>query len=111
MITTLIPMAETVSYPPFEYRSMAPVLIVAAAAVMSVLIEALAPRTTRRAIQLVLVPASLLAALVLTITMPASNEGVVAGGSLAIDGPTLFLWVTILVIGLLAMLVMAERRV
>ena len=111
MITTLIPMAETVSYPPFEYRSMAPVLIVAAAAVMSVLIEALAPRTTRRAIQLVLVPASLLAALVLTITMPASNKGVVAGGSLAIDGPTLFLWVTILVIGLLAMLVMAERRV
>ncbi len=111
MISTLIPMAETVSYPPFEYRSMAPVLIVAAAAVLSVLIEALAPRTTRRAIQLVLVPASLLAALVLTITMPASNEGVVAGGSLAIDGPTLFLWVTILVIGLLAMLVMAERRV
>ena len=111
MISTLIPMAETVSYPPFEYRSMAPVLIVAAAAVISVLIEALAPRTTRRAIQLVLVPASLLAALVLTVTMPASNEGVVAGGALAIDGPTLFLWVTILVIGLLAMLVMAERRV
>ncbi len=111
MISTVIPMAETVSYPPFEYRSMAPVLIVAAAAVISVLIEALAPRTTRRAIQLVLVPASLLAALVLTVTMPASNEGVVAGGALAIDGPTLFLWVTILVIGLLAMLVMAERRV
>jgi NADH-quinone oxidoreductase subunit N len=111
MISTLIPMAETVTYPPFEYRSMAPVLIVAVAAVISVLIEALAPRTTRRAIQLVLVPASLAAALVLTITMPAANEGIVAGGSLAIDGPTLFLWVTILVIGLLAMLVMAERRV
>lgn len=111
MIATVIPMAETISFPPFEYRAMAPLLIVAVAGILSVIIEALAPRTTRRGIQLVLVPASLLAALVLTITMPTSDEGVVAAGSLAIDGPTLFLWATILVIALLSMLVMAEQRV
>ena len=81
------------------------------AAVVSVLVEGLAPRATRRAIQLVLVLATLVAALVLTIAMPASEKGVVAAGSLSVDGPTLFMWVTILVIGLLATLLMAEKKV
>jgi NADH-quinone oxidoreductase subunit N len=110
MISTAIPMAETLSFPTFQYRAMSPVLLVLVAAVLSVLVEGLAPRVTRRAIQLVLVGASLLAALVLTVTMPSSAEGVVASGTLAVDGPTLFLWMSILVIALLAMLVMAERR-
>ena len=52
-----------------------------------------------------------MAALVLTIAMPASEMGVVAAGSLSVDGPTLFMWVTILVIALLATLLMAEKRV
>jgi len=37
--------------------------------------------------------------------------GLVASGSLAIDGPTLFLWMSILIVALLATLVMAERKV
>ena len=87
MIATAIPMAETLTFPSFQYRAMAPVLLVLVAAVMSVLVEALAPRATRRAIQLVLVLATLVAALVLTIAMPASEKGVVAAGSLSVDGP------------------------
>jgi NADH-quinone oxidoreductase subunit N len=59
----------------------------------------------------VLVLATLVAAPVLTIAMPASEKGVVAAGSLSVDGPTLFMWVTILVIGLLATLLMAEKKV
>ncbi|HYN57322.1 MAG TPA: NADH-quinone oxidoreductase subunit NuoN [Motilibacterales bacterium] len=110
MIATVIPMAETLTFPSFQYRAMAPMLIVLVAGVVSVLVEALAPRTTRRALQLVLVLASLAGALVLAIATPASQMGLVAAGSLAIDGPTLFMWVTILVIALLSTLVMAERR-
>jgi NADH-quinone oxidoreductase subunit N len=104
-------MAETLTFPSFQYRAMAPVLLVLVAAVLSVLVEALVPRAARRAIQLVLVLSTLVAALVLTIAMPASEKGVVAAGSLSVDGPTLFMWVTILVIGLLATLLMAERKV
>jgi NADH-quinone oxidoreductase subunit N len=111
MIATAIPMAETLTFPSFQYRAMAPVLLVLVAAVLSVLVEALVPRAARRAIQLVLVLSTLVAALVLTIAMPASEKGVVAAGSLSVDGPTLFMWVTILVIGLLATLLMAERKV
>ncbi len=110
MISMAIPMAETLTFPTFQYRAMSPVLLVLVAAVLSVLVEGLAPRRTRRSIQLLLVGASLLAALVLTVTMPISAEGLVASGTLAVDGPTLFLWISILVIALLAMLVMAERR-
>jgi NADH-quinone oxidoreductase subunit N len=111
MIATAIPMAETLTFPSFQYRAMAPVLLVLVAAIVSVLVEGLAPRATRRGIQLVLVLATLVAALVLTIAMPASEKGVVAAGSLSVDGPTLFMWVTILVIGLLATLLMAEKKV
>ncbi|HSO04724.1 MAG TPA: NADH-quinone oxidoreductase subunit NuoN, partial [Candidatus Limnocylindrales bacterium] len=104
-------MAETLTFPSFQYRAMAPMLIVLVAGVVSVLIEGLAPRATRRALQLVLVLSALAAALALTIAMPASELGVVAAGSLSVDGPTLFMWVTILVIALLATLLMAEKRV
>ena len=57
MISTAIPMAETLTFPTFQYRAMSPVLLVLVAAVLSVLVEGLAPRVTRRAIQLVLVGA------------------------------------------------------
>ena len=111
MIATVIRTAEALTIPSFQYRAMAPVLTVLAAGVVSVVIEAIFPRATRRALQLILVMASLVAALVLTITMPPSAEGVVAAGSLAVDGPTLFLWMAILVVALLSALVMAEKKV
>ncbi len=111
MIATVIPMAQTLSTPVFEYRSLAPVLVVLGAAILCVLIEALAPMRVRRPVHLVVVGSSLLGALVLTVTMPSAAEGVVAAGSLAVDGPTLFLWLAVLVTALLAMLVFAERRV
>ncbi len=111
MIATAIRTAEALTIPSFQYRAMAPVLIVLVAGVVSVVVEAIFPRAARRALQLVLVMASLVAALILTITMPPSAEGVVAAGSLAVDGPTLFLWMAILVVALLAALVMAEKRV
>ena len=43
MISTAIPMAETLTFPTFQYRAMSPVLLVLVAAVLSVLVEGLAP--------------------------------------------------------------------
>ena len=106
-----VPLAETLTMPSFQYRAMAPVLVVLGAAVVSVLVEGLVPRGARRGIQLTLVGASLIAALVLVIATTASQEGVVASGSLVVDGPTLFLQTTILIVALLAMLVAAEQKV
>ena len=106
-----VPLAETLTMPSFQYRAMAPVLVVLGAAVVSVVVEGLVPRGARRAIQLTLVGASLVASLVLVIATTASQQGVVASGALVIDGPTLFLQMTILIVALLAMLVIAENRV
>ncbi len=111
MIHTIVPLADTLTFPSFQYRAMAPVLIVLVAAIAGVLVEALVPRGARRSIQLTLAGATLLAALVLTVITPASAKGPVAAGTLAVDGPALFGWLTILIVSLLAMLVMAERRV
>ncbi len=111
MTTLSVPMAETLTFPSFQYRAMAPILIVLAAAVVSVLVEGVVPRGARRAVQLALTGASLLAALVLAVLTPASQMGVAAAGSIAIDGPALFLQVAILIVALIAMLLVAERRV
>jgi NADH-quinone oxidoreductase subunit N len=106
-----IPVAETLAAPSIEYRAMAPILIVLGAAIVSVLVEGLVPRAARRSIQLALTGGALLAALVLAVATTADLQGIVASGSLAIDGPTLLLQVTVLLVALLAMLVVAERKV
>ena len=55
-------------------------LVVFGAAVVGVLVEAFVPRSSRRAIQLVLALGSLLAAFILTIVV-ASNNSIFAEGS------------------------------
>jgi NADH-quinone oxidoreductase subunit N len=106
-----LPLAETLTTPSFQYRAMAPVLIVLVAAILSVLVEGLVPRGARRAVQLYLTGGALVAALVLVVLTPSSVQGLVASGTLAVDGPTLFLQVSILLVALAAMLVVAERKV
>jgi NADH-quinone oxidoreductase subunit N len=106
-----VPLAETLTFPSFQYRAMAPILVVLGAAVLGVLVEALVPQGARRAVQLAVTLGGLGAALALVVATPASEQGMVAAGALAVDGPTLFLQMTILVVAIVAMLVVAERRV
>lgn len=111
-MTTMLslPMVDTLTTPSFQYRAMAPVLVVLAAAALGVLVEALVPRAARRAVQLMVTGAALVTALVFVVATPSSLMGPVAGGSLVVDGPALFLQATILVVALVAMLVVAELR-
>jgi NADH-quinone oxidoreductase subunit N len=111
MSSLSVQLADTITTPTFQYRAMAPVLIVLGAAAIGVLLEGLLPRGARRSVQLMLTAGALIAALVLVVTTPTSMLGPVAGGSIALDGPALFLQATILVVALIAMLVMAERKV
>jgi NADH-quinone oxidoreductase subunit N len=102
---------ETVfTTPSINYYAIAPILILFAAAVVSVLVEAFVPRGGRRPTQLVLVFGSIIAALVVVIDLRGTRL-VTGEGAIAIDGPTLVLQGTLLVIGLLGALLFAERSI
>ena len=96
--------------PTIEYGALLPILIILGAAMVSVLIEALVPQAYRRVLQLVLTFAALIAAFIAVVSLRGTSE-IVAMGSIAIDGPTLFMQGSILVLAAIAALVMAERSV
>lgn len=98
------------SLPSINYYAITPIIILFGAAILSVLIEAFLPRRARRATQLVLVIGSLVAALIVTVDLRGTRL-VTGEGAIAVDGPTLLLWGALLVIGLLAAFLMAERTV
>lgn len=109
-----------------QYQALAPIIILLASGVLSVLVEAFIPRTLRRPIQLMLVLASIVLAfayVVINATTelagdPASNGGQVKGlrelaasGSIAIDGPGMVIQGIILLVSFVAALLLAERQI
>jgi NADH-quinone oxidoreductase subunit N len=106
----LLPMEITA--PTIEYGLLAPILIVFAGACLGVLAEALVPRDLRRALQLVVAFGSLGLALATTLANWASGaEAVVAVDSLAIDGPTYFMWMIVIIFSAAALLMFAETKI
>jgi len=99
---------STVTAPSISYKGLSPILIVLGAACVGVLIEALLPRAARWGAQLVVSVGGLGAAL-LAVVLLAGRSTTTAAGAIAIDGPGLFLQGTLLVLGLLSMLLLAER--
>ncbi len=102
--------APAFELPTIEYRLISPILLVLGMAVISVLVEAFVPRASRRAAQLTLTFATLIAALILVVTL-AGQRALAAEGALAVDGPALFLQATLLVLALMAALLVAEKSV
>lgn len=99
-----------VTFPAIAWQQLAPIIIVLGAGAIGVLVEAFAPRTSRRVIQLWLTFAALIAAFA-TVVIAAGSFETVVDGAAAIDGPGLFLMGAVLLAALLAGLLMAERRV
>ncbi|MEO6997805.1 MAG: NADH-quinone oxidoreductase subunit NuoN [Terracoccus sp.] len=101
-----------------DYLAILPLLIVFGVAIIGVLVEAFAPRDRRQVIQVGLAVAGLVAAFVAVI-VAAKHQGLTMGitdgatnrrlFALAIDGPALFMQGTILLLGILGVLTMAER--
>jgi NADH-quinone oxidoreductase subunit N len=109
-ISALLPME--IAAPNLEYGLLAPVLIVFAGACLGVLAEAVVPRELRRAVQLVVTIASLGLALAITLLNWASGaEAVVAVGSLALDGPTYFMWTIVIIFSAASLLMFAETKI
>src|SRR5689334_13550429 len=105
--------------PTIEYGDLWPLFVVFGVACLGVLIEAFVARDRRFPIQTVLAGAGLVAALVGTIIVAGNLEergdGVARGaidvaGTIAIDGPAVFLWGIILVFAIGGVLLFAERR-
>jgi len=113
------PAAATITPPSIEYGQLAPMLVVFAAAVVGVLVEAFVPRPLRRAVQIVLSLAALAASFVWTIVVAASHQifangspgHVAAAGAVAVDRPTLFIQGTILVLAFASVLLIADSSV
>jgi len=108
--------ASTIAAPSFEWSLLSPMLLVFAAAMVGVLIEAFAPRDLRRPMHVMLTLGSLAGAFVLTVVLAASNSifdggrpgSVVAVGTVGVDRPTLFIQGTILVLAFVSVLLIAE---
>ena len=98
--------------PSVEYGLLSPILIVFGVAVAGVLVEAFLPRRSRYSFQVTLGVGGLLAAFVALVGVYRDLDG--AGraavvGAVAVDRPALFLQGTILLVGVLGALLMAER--
>ncbi len=109
----------TMTAPDIGYGNISPLLVVFGTGVLAVLVEAFVPRRLRYLTQVVVAVVGLLVALVCTIwlayTLPSIGDGAALGvidaeGAIAVDGPSVFLWGVLLVLGIISVLLFAERR-
>jgi NADH-quinone oxidoreductase subunit N len=96
--------------PPIDYGALLPMLILFGAACVGVLVEATVPRRSRNATQLVLALLAIVAAFIAVI-FARGTRTVTIGGAVAVDGPTLFLQGSLLVLGAVSLLLIGERAV
>jgi NADH-quinone oxidoreductase subunit N len=110
-LTTLA--QPSMSPPPIDYAAIAPLLIVLGAACVAVLVEAFLPRHQRWPAQVALAIAALGGAgLALGLYAGGNPEGITTlADAIAVDRPTLFLWGTLLALGLGGILLIADRSV
>ncbi|WP_163508384.1 NADH-quinone oxidoreductase subunit NuoN [Fodinicola acaciae] len=103
------------SLPPINYIALLPMLILFAAATVGILLEAFLPRTVRQPVQVVLSLVALLGSLGAVIfaaghISPGAKPGVItAGDAIAVDGPALFLQGSLAVLGVVSVLLLADR--
>ena len=110
-------LAAEFSKPTVEYAQISPLLIIFGAAVIGVLVEAFVARRSRYAVQAVLSMLAVVAALVATVWVASdlkpigdAARGLVGvEGAIALDGPTMFIWGTILVLSMISVMLFAER--
>ena len=101
-------MPTEITAPSIDYGALAPMLIVFGAAVVAVLVEAFAPAARRRGLQVLTCVVGLLAAFVAVVLL-AGTETLTIAGAIAVDGPTLFLQGTLVVLGLAGILLISEQ--
>lgn len=103
--------------PDIAYWLLTPMLIVFGAAVVGVLVESFAPRAARYRIQLVLALGALAAAFVITAVIAGQladpggfGSRKTLAGSVVVDGPAIFLQGLVLLVSIIGVAAMGERR-
>jgi len=94
--------------PSIAYGPLMPILIVLGAATLGVLVEAFVRGPSRRSIQVVLALLGLGGGLVAVILLAGTHK-LVAESAVAVDGPSLFIQGLLLVLGMVSVLLLAER--
>lgn len=96
--------------PSIDYLAISPLLILFGVACVGVLVEAFVPRQWRYPVQLWLALLGVGAALAMVVRLAGTAE-ITGGGAVAVDGPALFMQGALLAFGLVALLLIGERRV
>ncbi|WP_367134695.1 NADH-quinone oxidoreductase subunit NuoN [Saccharothrix sp. HUAS TT1] len=115
-MTTFLSQVERLQAPEIDYAAVAPLLIVLGAACLSVLFEAFLPKSQRWASQVGLTLVALAAAGGLLVLYASAESTPDQGkltfsGAIGVDQPVLFLWGTLLLLGLGSVLLIADRSV
>lgn len=100
--------AAKIDAPNIDYAAISPMLIVFGAACLGVLIAAFFPKAARWPAQLFVAMVSLASGLVAVLLLH-GRESTTAGGAVAIDSAGLFLQGAVLALGIVSMLLIAER--
>jgi NADH-quinone oxidoreductase subunit N len=102
--------ATDIPAPSIAYGPLWPMLAVFLAATVGVLVEAFAPPRWRRPLQLGVAMAGLVGGLVaIALVAGKAHPTLIAQSAVAVDGPTLFIQGTLLVLGIAAILLLGER--
>ncbi|MFS2291361.1 MAG: NADH-quinone oxidoreductase subunit NuoN [Actinomadura sp.] len=110
-VSAVLAQGGDIPAPHIEYGQIAPMLLVFGAAILGVLVEALVGRRARYRVQVPLAFLGLAGAFAWTVGLGWRDNphNVAAEGALGVDGPTLFLQGTILLLALVSLLLIAER--
>lgn len=106
--------AGSIEAPGIDFAAISPVLIILGAACLAVLVEAFVPKQHRWLSQVSLTVLALAGAGIAlgTYATGAPRQGLTTlSGTVAVDGPALFLWGTLLALALAAVLLIADRSV
>jgi NADH-quinone oxidoreductase subunit N len=102
--------AIDVKLPGLNYAALAPMLILFGVASVGVLVEAFVPRRSRHGVQFILSLLALIASVVAVVRIAnGTTRQLTADVAVAVDGPALFLQGTLAVLGIVALLLIAER--
>ncbi|SDY59939.1 NADH-quinone oxidoreductase subunit N [Amycolatopsis xylanica] len=107
---------EQIPTPQVNYAAVTPMLIILGAACVSVLFEAFVPKHMRWSFQLLISLGGIVAAGAALAIYATSDDQVKAGTTtfaraISVDRPSLFLWGTLLALGFMSVLLIAERAV
>lgn len=92
-----------------SYWALSPMIVLLVGAFVGVLVEAFVPRRSRHLSQVLISVVTIVVSMAALVLKVGDSAGVTVGGTIAVDGPTRFMQGTLLVLGLLGLLVMADR--